>query len=195
MERSFDLLKHYPDRWRELKEIQAICDSDLLPVDEVDVHTLPHLWRCMDAELDNVFILPYGDSEGADEYACSRWEQMLGIVPANDMTLDDRQFNIYTKLYQNTPYSIGKLREMLDYLVGETDYTLTRDVANKTICVRLSLGSRFKADTVQDLLDKIVPADMILNISVAYTTHDNMSKYTHDDLSAYTHTEIKITEM
>lgn len=195
MAKSFDLLKHYPDRWRELKEIQAICNSDLLPVDEQDVHTLPHLWKCMDAELNNGFILPYGDMEGADEYACSRWEKMLGIVPANDMTLDDRQFNIYTKLYQDTPYSIGKLREILDYLVGETDYALTRDVVNKTISVKLSLGSRFKANAVQDLLDKIVPADMILNISVAYTTNENMSKYTHNDLSTYTHNEIKITEM
>ena len=84
---------------------------------------------------------------------------------------------------------------MLDDLIGETDYSLSRDVINKTITVKLSLQSRFKADAVNDLLDRIIPADIILNTTVAYTTSDDMSKYTHDELSAYTHNEIKITEL
>ena len=195
MERSFNLLEHFPDRWRSLLEVQAICDSDLVSVDGDDKHTIPHLWDCMETELNNAFIVPYDTKPGADEYTCSRWEKMLGIVPADDMTLDDRQFNIYTKLFQSTPYTYEKLKVMLDDLIGETDYYLDRDVNNKSLTVKLSLQSRFKADSVNDLLDRIIPADIILNTTVAYTTNDDMSKYTHDELSAYTHNEIKITEL
>lgn len=195
MARSFNLLEHFPDRWRSLLEVQAICDSDLLPVGDDDRHTIPHLWKCMDAELNNSFIIPYDTEPGADEYTCSRWEKMLGIVPADDMTLDDRQFNIYTKLFQSTPYTYEKLKVMLDELIGETNYSTTRDVDNKTLTVKLSLGSRFKFDAVNELLDRIIPADIILNTTVAYTTNEDMSAYTHNELSAYTHNEIKITEM
>lgn len=195
MAKSFPLLEYFPDRWRELKEVKAICDSDVTSVDGDDRHTLQHLWKCMDAELNNAFILPYGDKEGADEYTCSRWESILGIVPADDMTLDDRQFNIYTKLFQSTPYTYRKLIEMMDYLVGETNYRMTRDVKAKTLQVKISIGSRFKAESVKELLDRIVPANVLLNIEIAYTTHNNMSAYTHNELSVYTHDEIKITQM
>ena len=73
MERSFNLLEHFPDRWRSLLEVQAICDSDLVPVDGDDKHTIPHLWKCMDTELNNAFIVPYDTKPGADEYTCSRY--------------------------------------------------------------------------------------------------------------------------
>ena len=223
MARSFNLLEHFPDRWRSLLEVQAICDSDLIPVGDDDRHTIPHLWKCMDDELNNSFIIPYGTKDGADEYTCSRWEKMLGIDPANAMSLSDRQFKIYTQLYQSTPYTYTALQKMLDELVGVDNYEIVSDKttsglsdythdelseythndlridngrnANKELTVKLSLESRFKADAVEDLLDRIVPADMILNTTVAYTTHNEMSVHTHNELSTYTHTEIKVTEM
>lgn len=197
MERSFDLLEHFPDRWRDLKEIQAICNSDLKPVNGHDEHTLPHLWKCLENELNNVFILPYGDKPGADADACSRWESILGIFPPNDDTLEDRQFRIYTKLIQTLPYSYKNVQKMLDDLVGNENYKMTRDVGKKTLDVKVSLGGDFekRADSITDLLDNIVPANIILNIKIAYTTYDNMSAYTHEELSAYTHKEITTTEM
>ena len=195
MDRSFNLLEHLPERWRSLKEVIAICDSDVKPVGDRVEHTLPHLWDCMDAELNNAFILPYGDKEGADEYACYRWETILGIVAPDDMPLRDRQFNIYTKLYQSTPYTYNRLEDMLSEFVEPTNYTMTRDVSSKTIEVKISLKSRFMAESVAELLDRIVPADMILNVIIIYTTYNDISQYTHNELSVYTNDEIKVTQM
>lgn len=196
MEKSSNpLLEYLPDRWRQLEEVKAICDSDMLPVDDGDTHTLAHLWDCMDAELNNVFILPYGDLNGADKYACSRWESILGIVAPDDMSLEDRQFNIFTKLFQSAPYSYKKLEEMLDELVGASNYDMSRDVDGKVLNVKLSIVSRYRINSVVDLLDRIVPANMILNITIVYTTHDHMTIHTHDELSVYTHDEIKVTQM
>lgn len=246
--KSFDLLKHYPDRWRELREIQVIADTDLIPCvppdelresvplyfpvqedniyshsdfkafthDELaayehsdisgyteegiveavtEVHTLKHLWDCIEQELNNSFIIPFDDNAGADEYACSRWERMLGITPAQDATLDERQFIIYVKLYQGAPYSIKKLQIILDGILGEGETAIVRDVGDKTLHIILDLSSRFKNEAVKELLDNIVPADMILNTSIAYTTYDNMANHTHDELSNYTHSEIIVTEL
>lgn len=197
MERSFDLLEYMPDRWRELIEVQAICQSDVLPADGDDRHTIPHLWDCMDQELNNMFIVPYGDMGGADAYACSRWEGLLGIRPADNATLEDRQFVIYTKLMRSLPYSFRNVQRILNDLVGEGNYTMTRDVGAKTLFIKVALGGDFlgRADAIAELLDNIVPANMLLNIKIAYTTHADMSKYTHEELSVYTHNEIKTTEM
>ena len=306
--RSFDVLTHYPDRWRELREIQAIANTDILPCvppdelselvptyfpgvssdiftygelkeltyqelsgytygelsaegavtvytyaemsemtygelaeheceelvgtsgldiyshsdfkvfthDELgvyehtelsgytkegiveavtEIHTLKHLWECMDQELNNAFIMPYNGKAGADEYACSRWEAMLGIVPSQDATLEERQFVIYVKMFQVAPYSIRKLQSILDGLLGEGESAIVRDVGNQTLNVTLDLSSRFKSAAIEELLDNIVPANMILNTSIAYTTYDNMANHAHEELSDYTHDEIIVTEL
>lgn len=200
MEKSFDLLKHYPDRWRELKEIKAIVDTDTVPyVDDDgvvhDTHTLQHLYDCMEQELENSLISPYGDTSGADEETCKRWEKMLGVVPDVEATLDDRIFAINLKLFQTAPYSINKIQHILDSLLGKGETTLIRDVEGKTLMAVVRLSTRFKTESVREMLDNMIPANMKLTMKIDYTTYDDMEKYTHDELSQYTHDEIVITEM
>lgn len=197
MEKSFSPIEHYPDRWRKLKEIQAISNTDVVPLpnDGVDVHTLQHLWSCMEQELNNAFITTSGDNPGADEHACSRWEKMLGIIPSNEATLDDRQFAIYTRLFQMVPYTYEKIRNTLASILGEEKTTIDIDVENQTVKVIMTLGSRFKIDSIGELMDSIVPANMILIMDIDHTTHDDLSKYAHDELTPYTHEEIRITEL
>lgn len=234
---QFDLLKHYPDRWAKLKEIQAIADTDVLtctPPEELvgvvptyyvgftceklegltygemskysygelasderlcNVHTLQHLHACMEQELNNSLIIPYGDSPGADEYTISRWEKMLGINPDAEATLDDRIFVINIKLFQTAPYTIKKVQHMLDSLLGVGEIKVDQDVENKIFKATLQLSSRFKKESMREMLDNMIPANMELIVDVAYTTHDQLDKYTHDDLSQYTHDKIVITEL
>ena len=197
MEKSFNLLEYYPDRWRELKEVQAICDSDVTEIDGSDnIHTLQHLWECLETDLNNVFILPYGDNDGANEMACERWESMLGIVPTDDMTLDDRQFVIYTKLFQTTPYSYRNLQNILTDLIGNDGFTLSRNVEDKWLIVVVNESNKFKANAVKELIENITPVDMRLNVTISMTPHGYLEKYTHDDLDEYTHKEITtLTEL
>ena len=219
MAKSFNPIEHYPDRWRELKEIQAICKTDThnggtyseltefsygelktytcgnLTSDDTAVHTLGHLWGLMEQELNNAFILPYGDKPGLDNYACSRWERMLGIKVSNEASLDDRQFAIYTRLFQMIPYSLENIRNTLVSLLGEDKTTITADVENQTVKVVLTLSSRFKSESIKELMENIVPANMILVVDVDNTTHEDLEKYTHEQLEPYTHEQITITEL
>ena len=197
MAKSFNPIEHYPDRWRELKEIKAISNTDIAPVSdgELEVHTLQHIWDCIEQELNNAFILSFGDNPGMDEYACSRWEKMLGIKPSNEASLDDRQFVIYTRLFQMTPYSLENIRKMINSILGDESTTIDPDVEHQIIKIVLSLSSRFKRDAIKELMENIVPANMILIVDVDNTTHEDLEKYTHEYLEKYTHEEITITEL
>ena len=242
---SLNLLECLPDRWRNLLEMQVICDTDVLPVEPpegmsvptyypeteeeifthadfsiyshgelnkfeheemagytgtsvvypvTNIHTLQYLWDCMDQELNNRFISSYETEDGADEYTCSRWEKMLGITAPNDATLDDRRFAIIIRLFQRPPYTIRSLQALFDDLLGAGESVIIRDVGNKTIKVVLDLSSRFKNNAVREFLENMVPADMILNIEIAYTTYKDLEPYTHKELEPFTHEEIVVTE-
>ena len=120
---------------------------------------------------------------------------MLGIIPDSEATLDDRIFVINIKLFQTAPYSIKKIQHLLDSLLGEGESAVVRNVCNKTLTVTLDLSSRFKVESMREMLDNTIPANMSLTMAIKYTTHDDMSKYEHDELSQYTHDEIVITEL
>lgn len=232
-------IEHYPDRWRDLKEIIAIVDTDILPctppselvgvvptyytgytceqlgeltydeaskymynelsADDIlcDIHTLQHLYECMEQELNNSLIIPYNDVGGADEYTCSRWESMLGIVPDSEASVADRIFVIQVKLFQIAPYTLEKIEHILTNLVGEKDtrYEIENNVADKEFTVTLDLSSRFKSNAVEEMLDNMLPANVNLVVKVNYTIHDKLTKYTHEALSKYTHDEIRTTEL
>lgn len=191
MVKSFNLIEHYPDRWRELKEIQAICDTD---VDGIDIHTLQSLWDCMEQELNNSFILPYDNHEGMDEYTCSRWEKMLGITPSPLAETSDRQFAIYTRLLQMTPYSDENVNKTLNSILGEDEYERDIDTESLTYKIVLRLSSRFMVDSINNLMDNIVPANMILITDIRNTTHEHLENYEHEKLEPYSHYDITITE-
>lgn len=184
MEKSFTLIEHYPDRWRELRELQAICDTDIVGD---DVHTLQHLYECMEQELNNSFF-------ELDEYACSRWEKMLGIIPSNEATVDDRRFAICTRLFLLSPYTIEGVEDALASILGERKTRIKADVSTKEVKVIMHLDSRFKIDTITELMDAIIPANMKLTMSVDYTTFQDLENETHTQLEEYKHEDIPVTD-
>lgn len=230
-------IEHYPDRWRDLKEIIAIVDTDMLPctppselvgvvptyyagytceqlgeltygeaskymynelsADDIlcDIHTLQHLYECMEQELNNSLIIPYNNVGGADEYTCSRWESMLGIVPDSEASISDRIFVITVKLFQIAPYTQEKIEQILDNLIGVNEYVIANDVAGKIFTITLDLTSGFKRSAVEEMLDNMLPANVKLVVNLNYTKHDTLTKYTHSGLSKYTHDEIRTTEL
>ena len=159
------------------------------------VHTLQCLWGCIEQELDNNFIIGFGDKVGADDYACSRWEAILGIVPSNKAELEDRQIAIYTRMFHMVPYTYENIQKTLDSILGKGNTLLIPDVEAQTCKVILAVDNRFKFESVKELLDNIIPANMILTVEIDYRTHDDLSKYTHSRLGNYTHEIIKMTEL
>lgn len=182
--------QYFPDRWMELKEVQAIAYSDM-DDGSAGLDTLAENIR---QSLDNVMILSKDGTGGADEYGCSRWEKILGIEPPGTATLDDRRYAIYLKFFDARPYTWNNLDELLNEVLGaDNQFIAERDVTKKTITIRLFLESLNQMDSVTEFLDQIVPADMILTIQQYFNRYSEIEKAgnLYSDLEKYTYEQIR----
>lgn len=182
--------EYFPDRWRDLEEVKAIAYSDM---DEGSAG-LDTLADNIVQSLNDVMILSDKDgSGGADEYACSRWEAILGIEPSGSATLEDRRYAIYLKFFDARPYTWSNLSELLGEVLGSEDsFLIERDVEAKTIQIRIFLESTNMMQSAEDFLDEIVPADMIMTIVPYYNRYSEIeaTEKTYAQLESYTYEQL-----
>lgn len=70
-------------------------------------------------------------------------------------------------------------------------YTLDVDVEGFTVTVRLALTEKAAYEEVDGLLERIVPLNMIIDLSLLYNQHDLLASYTHSRLGLYTHDQLR----
>ena len=98
--RSFSLYwPEHIENMKEFKEINKAADIEI-----------KRLWGALKSVLDNRYLT----SMDADE--CSELENMLGIVPLPDDTLEDRVRRVKGYFVSNLPYTQNKLIEVLNVL-------------------------------------------------------------------------------
>lgn len=139
----------------------------------------------VEAALDNTFIAT-ADAEGVKQ-----WEAMLGIVPSLESTLDDRREVVRMRLVGERPYTMIKLRELLDKLLGIGRYSLEM-TGPYEMELQIELVSKFQFAAAEDLIKRILPANILCRIGLRYRQNDYFNgKYTHDQMSKYTHSGLK----
>ena len=97
----------------------------------------------------------------ATEYGVKRWEQILGLVASDGMTLDERKAQILNYLNVKTAYTIRTLRQMLAAIVGEGNYTMHID--NDTQTLHMAFTSSVwdtKMNEVESLLKRVLPMNL-----------------------------------
>ena len=176
MVKEVDLLSYWMPILRELKEFKEIAKAE-----EPEILLL--LAEC-DRTLSNMFI------ETADEYGISQFEEMMGIYPLEGDTLDNRRFTVLVKWSDKLPYTEETLRNLLSVLCGESSYTLKIDYENYEVMVKLALESEDNAGEVNDLLDRVLPANLV-KIVMLFNTHSILKGFTHGQLAQYTHKEVR----
>lgn len=129
--------------------------------------------------------------DGLDEYGCERNEQILGIIPDPSDTLEDRRRRIRGYYTSNKPYTIKKLREVLRAMCGENGYILTVDTENYIVKVAIKLESRRLVDNADELVRRMVPANLIVDVYLLYNQNISFKKYTHGELKKYTHYQLR----
>lgn len=70
-------------------------------------------------------------------------------------------------------------------------YVLTRDVANKTLFVKIELTVKGQFDAVVVMLERITPQNMVLDIELRYNQHSKLAQYTHAQLAVYSHEQLR----
>lgn len=170
-------LKDYlPIFIQEYAEIEAIMNAE-----QVDV---VNAWTGAENLLNDQFVVD------ASENGVKRWESILNIKPKGTYTLSERKFNILVKLKEQLPYTLATLKSLLSALCGEDGYFLKIDNDNYIITIRLALYNENNVVTVSELLDRVIPANMIKSVTLL-NTHNVLSVYTHEYLSNYTHRGVR----
>lgn len=177
MESERLLIDYLPPFVQEYHEIKQITDSEQPEIDG--------LWVSCRNALDDVFV------SYATENGVKRWEKIVGITPKNTDTLDERKFRILTKMNQELPYTITKLKESLTVLCGEDGFEIDLQPSNYHIRVKLALNNKNNYQDVVDLLTKIIPANLTQEVKIMYNGYGTLENLTHDELSSYNHEQLR----
>lgn len=172
------LIEYIPHIIRDVKEYKAILNDA-----EQDEMVLS--WQATDDALNDQFIID------ATENGVSRWEKILGIVPKATLTLDERKFTILTRINEQLPFTITTLKEQLKSLCGADGYVVELEANVYTLIVKVALVAVQNYNDVQQLLNRIVPANLVIQLSIIYNTHEVLHAFTHGELHAYTHYQLR----
>ena len=172
------LIEYLPHIIRDVREYKAIMNDAEQP-EMVDI------WQAFDDALNDQFI------SDATENGVSRWEKILGIVPQATLTLEERKFTILTRINEQLPFTLTTLEESLKSLCGANGYVVQLQANEYILIVKVALVAKQNFSDVQRLLDRIVPANMVIQLSIIYNTHQVISAFTHQQLQKYTHYDLR----
>lgn len=165
-------IEYYPKVIAEIKEMQVISgvfDKELLNLRGV----IDYIYREM-------FI------QTAEEAGLLHWEQILNITVTDYDDIELRRFNILAKLMSFKP----NLIESLNTLIGPGSYKLRYFNDEFRLKVTLILEKAEYAEAIRQLLDVIVPLNIVLSIYLAKNTHNDLKQRTHNDLHRFTFNEL-----
>lgn len=172
------LLKGYlPEVLKNVRELDAIMDAENPEIED--------LWQACEDCMNDQFI-----SE-ATENGIERREKMLGITPFATDTLDDRRFRLLSRYMEDIPYTRKSLINMLTSLCGEGGYQIVFSTGTFTVSVKVALTVKKQADSVRELLARILPYNMTFTVELLYNTWGQIKAYTWGELKQLTWREIK----
>lgn len=170
------LIDYLPLFIQNYAEIKAIMDAEQVDIEKT--------WNDAENVMNDQFILD------ATENGVKRWESILNIVPKATYTLEERKFDILARLNWQLPYTLESLKYALTALCGNDGYRLKLDPNRYELVVKLALYNENNIDAVRELLDNVIPANLVRDVQM-FNTHGMLSGFTHEQLSAYTHEEVR----
>ncbi len=177
MIREVELVSYLPDTLQAYWELR-----ESLKAQNPEIQELEDLTEVMK---DNLFILR------CNEQGIGRFEKMLGMRPLDSDTLENRRFRVLS-LWNNTiPYTIPVLQNKLETICGKGGYSLTILSEQYTVVVRVALKNKRNIEMVKDMLDGVVPANMVIDLSLLYNRHKALGEHTHVQLSARTYGQLR----
>lgn len=169
-----------PEIIKNIPDIKQIYD-----INEMQGDTLDQTVEQIDSDM---------NIDEMDASTVERWETILKIVPARSDTLDVRRFRIKTKITDSMQYTYRALERKLDDMCAGA-YDIVIDRINQSIKVNLGLASQKKINDVMNMLEEMVPLDMIIDTSVLYNAHGYLAQYPHCILAQFTHKELREMEL
>lgn len=171
------LIDYYPEFLSTIKEYRMITDTEQEETDQ--------LWKRLSDGLDDQFI------HSATEHGVERWEEMLGLTPKATASLEERKFLILAVVSGELPYTWRMLEKKLTLLCGERNYQLKLYPEEYKIELRIALSARNSFDDAETLIREMIPANMLIDLSLLYNQHSTYQKMTHKQMSKYSHKQLR----
>lgn len=124
---------------------------------------------------------------------CRIIEKEMGLKGQDDDIVNEKRFRILGMENEQTSYTLATLKRRLEQIVGKGMVEIS--VLDSTVKVRVALTQKKTIDFVKNVLEDIVPLDMLIDADVMWNTHSMLSSYTHAQLKEHTHAELKEGEL
>ena len=172
-----DISLYLPDVIKPYREFKKIT--------EIENDFLNDIWF----ECENIFLNQF--IETLNNYGCSRWEKIIGITCKDTDTIDERRFRIKAKINETLPYTFRRMEQLLETLCSSDGYTAKLYNEEYRLKVTIQLVAKNKFNEVVSLLNRIVPANIIIDVEIKYNDNEKISRYRHIDLKRYKYGEIR----
>jgi hypothetical protein len=177
LDREINLIEYLPGVLREIKEFKALSAAENTEV--------IGLWEELENVLDDQFV------NESTLNGVKRWERILGIKALDTDTLSDRKFRILTRLNEQLPYTYTNLEAQLNLLCGRDGYKLILDSSAYALTVKVALTVKKKYAEVSNLLDRVVPCNIVITLLLMYNQNSTLHQYTHVQLRHKTYGELR----
>lgn len=177
MDREIDILNYLPNVIKEFREFKALAIAEN--------PELIALWEVLENVMNDQFV------NDSTENGVKRWESILKIVPRGTDSLDIRKFRILTRLNEQLPYTMTTLENQLLTLCGADGYSVELENENYTLIVKVNLIAKGKFNEVDALLNRTVPANIVIDLRLLYNQHSTLKQFTHGQLKAFTHKQLR----
>lgn len=175
-----NIIEHIPHFLREVREFKSISN--------IEKSELGRLKTEIETVLNNQFI------KTADENGLLRFESFIESYVGVDDDLETRRKKLLLMTSENRPYTLKKLKGLLENVFGENAFELSLN--NFELNVTISPTFDSDIELVKIYLAKILPANIFFKVTQGeeiskFNTYERMTQFTHSQLSSFTHAQIE----
>lgn len=159
LEREVRVQRYYPNVIANADEFKQFAT--------LENEEFKSIWEVLFKWFKNKFVYE------ADLQGIQRWEEMLKIIPKSKETLEDRRSNILVKINSILPYTIRRLKQILDLKFGK-DNAIPITTKNYELIINFNNEIELNAKTMRALLRAIIPANLIFKIIISWNFEQNI---------------------
>ena len=175
--REGNILSYLPEVFKSIREMTAHAEA-VNP-------EITALWEEIEKAYNDQYLYTM------TENGVKRWEKMLKIEPMGTDTLEDRRFRIINRLNAQLPYTYRMLEHHMNQMCGEGGYTMKYTPEDWKLTVKVALTQKKQFAEILDLINTMIPANIVLDYDLLYNSYELLAGYTHEQLAAYTHGQLR----
>lgn len=173
-----DLKLYLPPLYNDVVEMNALLSAEGVVFGNADAEA--------QNALKDQFI------QTATNYGISLFEDVLGIVPnPSTESWEYRRLRLLSRMSANPPFTEEFLIEHLTNVIGTGNFTVAVHHATYTVEARILIPAKTFFTEAQLFLLEVVPANMLIDLSIKYNSHHMLSFFTHEALAIRTYYELR----